>query len=95
MRVIELTMTGSAVQVTANVGALQSTPIYVTYMLVQPATTAATLGDNTVTATKGMVIPAGTIQPLTFAQPRGSLLSQYWLIGTNGNKVEILYETAE
>jgi hypothetical protein len=95
MRVIELTMTGSAVQITPNVGANQTTPIYVTHMLVQPATTAATVGDNTVTATKGIVIASGVAQLFTFAQPRGSLLSQYWIIGTNGNKVEVLYETAE
>lgn len=95
MRVLELTLGAGATQVTPNTDTLanQGQPIYVSYMLVQPATDPCTIGDNTVTATKGIVIAAGVAQPFQFNQPRGSLLSQYYIFGTSGAKVEILYET--
>ena len=95
MRVLELVMTGSAQQVfVPNAQAPMATP-YVTMMIVQPATAAATIGDNTVTATKGIVIPAATAQQFNFHTVRGSALSQYWIIGTASDKVEILYETSQ
>ena len=95
MRVLELTMTGSPVQILVPSAQAPIANVAVSLLLIQPATTSATLGDNTVTATKGIVIPTSNVTPLTFSAPRGSLLSQYWLIGTNGNKVEVLYETAQ
>lgn len=94
MRVIELTMTGSPVQVAPNNPQAPAQTPYASMMIVQPVTASATLGDNTVTATKGIVIPAANLTPMFFANPRGSALSQYWLVGTNGDKVEVLYETA-
>jgi len=95
MRVLEITLAAGANQITPNTNSLanQGAPIYVGTMTIQPATTAVTLGDNTVTATRGIVIPAGTIYTLQFWGTRGSLLSQYWLFGTAASKVEILYET--
>lgn len=95
MRVIELTMTGAAQQILVPSAQAPAANVAVSLLLIQPATTSATLGDNTVTATKGIVIPATNVTPLVFSQPRGSLLAQYWIIGTSGNKVEILYETAQ
>lgn len=95
MRVLELTMTGAAVQILVPNQQAPAANICVSLLLIQPATTSATLGDNTVTATKGIVYPTSNVTPLVFSQPRGSLLSQYYLFGTNGNKVEVLYETAQ
>jgi hypothetical protein len=95
MRVIELTLGSGATQVTPNTNTIanQGQPIYVSFMLVQPAADPCTIGDNTVTATKGIVIAAGVAQQFQFQQPRGSLLSSYYIFGTQGAKVEILYET--
>lgn len=95
MRVIELTMTGSAVQILVPSAQAPIANVAVSLMVIQAATANATLGDNTVTATKGIVLTFGTPYFFPFSQPRGSLLSQYWLIGTNGDKVEVLYETAQ
>lgn len=97
MRVLELTMTGAAVQITPNTDGIanQGQPIYVTTLLIQPATAPATLGDNNVTATRGIVYPTSNVTPLIFNNVRGSLLSQYYLFGTNGDKVEVFYETSQ
>jgi len=95
MRVIEVTLGSGATQITPNVNSGESTPIWVSTLVLRPTTTAATLGDNTVTATKGIVIAASATLSLTFSAVRGSLLSQYYFYGTNGNVVEVLYETAQ
>ena len=95
MRVIEVTLGSGATQITPDQNATGASQIYVTTLVIAPAGATATLGDDTVTATKG--IPISTTVPLvlTFDTPRGSLLSQYWLYGTPGDKVEVLYETAQ
>lgn len=95
MRVLQLTMTGAPVQILVPNPQNPQANIAVTMLVIQPNTAAATLGDNTVTATKGIVIPAAAIQEFTFNTARGSLLSQYWLYGTSGDTVTILYETAQ
>lgn len=87
MRVIEKTLTGSAQQVTAS-------QIYTPFVIFQnnDATNSVTVGDNTVTATKGIVIPNGggtfTVQRADNRIP----LFNYYVIGTSASKVEILYE---
>lgn len=95
MRVIEVTLGSGATQILVPNPQAPMANVAVSFMAVQPATASATLGDNTVTATRGIAIPTGTIFQLQFSQPRGSLLSQYWLFGTAGNTVEVLYETAQ
>lgn len=95
MRVIEVTLGAGATQIQAATQQAPQANIAVSLLVIAPATASATLGDNTVTATRG--IPVSTSAPLvlTFSQPRGSLLSQYWLYGTEGDLVEVLYETAQ
>lgn len=86
MRVIEITLTGSAQQVTtAN--------IYSPYVIFanNDGTNAFTVGDNTVTATKGVVVAKGTSLPVSRADNRIHL-KDYYVIGTTGSKAEILYE---
>jgi hypothetical protein len=89
MRVIEVTLGAGATQLTTD----QS--LYASFMLVSASTAVATLGDNTVSSSKGIPLGIGTPLALTFSQPRGSRLSDYWLVGTANDKVEVLYETAQ
>lgn len=95
MRVIEVTLGSGATQILVPNQQAPIANICVSLLVIAPATASATLGDNTVTATKGIVISDTVPLILTFSQPRGSLLSQYWLFGTSGDKVEVLYETAQ
>jgi len=95
MRVIEVTLGAGATQILAPNQQAPMANIAVGLLVIAPATAAATLGDNTVTATKGIPVSASAPLVLSFSQPRGSLLSQYWLFGTSGDKVEVLYETAQ
>lgn len=106
MRVIQITLNGSAQQILVPNQQAPIANVCVSLLVVQnDSTTAAdvvTLGDNTVTATKGIVIPAASSATapsapliLAFSQPRGSLLSQWWVFGTSGQTVTILYETAQ
>lgn len=86
MRVIEITLTGSAQQVTtANI----YSP-FVTFAN-NDATNAYTVGDNTVTATKGVVVAKGTNYSVQ-RQDNRIPLKNYYVIGTAGSKAEILYE---
>ena len=99
MRVIQVTLGSGATQILAPTPQAPIANIAVSLLIIQKNTTNnATIGDNTVTATKGIVIAAGTPGVpliLQFSQPRGSLLSQYWLFGTQNDVVEVLYETAQ
>ena len=99
MRVIEVTLGSGATQILIPNQQAPMANVAVSLLVVQKnSTNSVTLGDNTVTDTKGIVIAAGTPGTpliLQFSQPRGSLLSQYWLFGTSGDKVEVMYETAQ
>jgi hypothetical protein len=86
MRVLEITLSGSAQQVTT---AQIYTP-FVTFAN-NDATNSFTVGDNTVTATKGVVVPKGTTYTVTRNDNR-ILLKNYYVIGTAASKAEILYE---
>lgn len=87
MRVIEITLTGSAQQVT-------SAGIYSPYVMFanNDATNAFTYGDNNVTATKGIVVPKQSNGPAITRSDNRIVLKSYYVIGTNGSKAVILYE---
>jgi len=87
MRVLTVTIGAAATQVTTN------TSIYITSMLIRASGTDY-LGDSTVSSNNGLPL---TTTPVGFSVNtiRGSQLSQYWVAGGNGDKVTILYETAE
>lgn len=90
MRLLSVTIAaGTRTQITtAN--------IYASVMVVQANTATAYLGDDTVTSTTGIPLLT-TAAPLVipFDIRRGSLLSQYYVAGTTGDVVNILYETSE
>jgi hypothetical protein len=95
MRVIQLVMTGAPVQLLVPSAQNPQGNVAASLMMVQANTANATIGDNTVTATKGIVLTAGTVYPFDFSAVRGSLLSQYWFFGTSSDTVTVLYETAQ
>lgn len=71
--------------------------IYTPYLSIQKNTANnCRVGDNTVTTSKGIVIAAGNTTPqaplVVHRSDNRVLLSQYYLAGTSGDVVDILYE---
>jgi hypothetical protein len=69
--------------------------IYCSLLIIQNnATHNIRVGDNTVSATKGILLfPTGSITeaPLIL---RGTLLAQWFIFGTAGDVIDFLYETS-
>lgn len=101
MRLIQLTLSGSgANQISPNTDTVAGgTQVYVSYLIIQNnAGHSLRVGDNTVSSTKGILIASGTpggSVTAQFAMPRGSLLSQWYIAGTNADVIDILYETSQ
>jgi hypothetical protein len=98
MRLIQLTLGAAATQITPNTNTTSTMPIYVSTLIIQNnAAAAIRIGDNTVTATKGIALNPSAVGPelVTFQMVRGSLLSQWYIFGTAGNIIDIMYETAQ
>jgi hypothetical protein len=96
MRLIQLTLTGAAQQISPNLDGLnQSGQVYCSLLVIQNnGADNVRVGDNTVTATRGILLsPLGssTFEPFLF---RGTMLAQWWVIGTAGQLLDILYETS-
>lgn len=52
---------------------------------------AVRVGDKTVSATVGIVLPAATPVTIAPAEAYGMFLSEFWLFGTAATSVDILY----
>jgi hypothetical protein len=96
MRLLQVTLGSGATQVIANQDTV--TGGYNTYcslLIIQNnATHNVRAGDNTVSSTKGILItPSGSLTANLFIV-RGTLLSQWYLYGTQGDVIDILYETS-
>ena len=94
MRILQVTIgSGTNTQVTTN------TNIYCTIIVFQDNAGAnCRIGDSTVTSTKGIQLATGSPGGSATFQintPRGSQLSQYYIAGTTGNVIDVLYETAQ
>ncbi len=88
MRLIQVTLGAAATQVTIA-------KIYSPYVVIQDNAGAnCRVGDNTVSATKGILLatgsPGGSIT-ITRADNRVPLF-QYFIFGTAGNIIDVLYE---
>jgi hypothetical protein len=97
MRLIQLTL-GSLATPIVPAATTNTLPIWVSTLVIQNnAAAAIRIGDNTVTSTKGIALNPSAVGPetLTFQMVRGSLLSQWYIFGTAGNIIDILYETAQ
>ena len=99
MRLLQVTLLAGATPIVTNpttTGA--SNPIYASTLIFQDNAAAnCRVGDNTVSATRGILItsgsPGGSVG-LVIATPRGTHLADYFLFGTAGNVIDILYEVA-
>lgn len=98
MRILQVTLLAGATQIVAN----QDFPgggaqIYCSYLVIQNNSAAnLRVGDNTVTATRGLLLtPGGSSNTATINPPRGTRLSDWWLFGTVGDVVDILYEVSQ
>lgn len=95
MRILQVTLTSAATQISAN------SNIYCSELIIQNnAAAVVRVGDNTVTASKGIVLlpnatpPGGGSITNTLIPIRGTHLQDWWLFGTAGNIIDILYESA-
>ena len=90
VRTLQITQSGSAIQ-------LSSTKLFARWILFQNAAAATmALGDSTVTAAIGYVVPATTGSLLLPALGDPALhydLSQFWTLGTNTQKLTIVYDS--
>lgn len=97
MRLIQVTLGAGATQISPNLnGPNQSGQVYCSVLIIQNNSTHnVRVGDNTVSATKGILLgPSGgtvTTQPLIL---RGTMLAQWYLFGTAADVIDILYETS-
>ena len=87
---LQTTQSGSAIQ-------LSSTKLYARWILFQnPGAATMTIGDSTVTAAIGYVIPALTgslLLPALADVSQHYDLSQFWTIGTNTQKLTVIYDS--
>ncbi len=99
MRLIQVTLGSGATQITPNLDASTGKNIYASALIIQNnAANACRVGDNTVTTSRGIALPPGSpggSSTITFTMTRGSLLSQWYIAGTSGNVIDVLYETAQ
>jgi hypothetical protein len=88
------------VQVTLGAGATQISPLNINIqsLVVQDnAVHNIRVGDSTVTTSKGLLLAAASPAPggslnVTLNFPRGTILSQWYVAGTQGDVVDVLYE---
>lgn len=93
MRILQITLGAAATRVTTNAN------LYASIIIFQnSAGHAVRIGDNTVTATTGIALatgsPGGSATFQIFA-PHGTHLQDYYLFGTAGDVIDILYENAQ
>lgn len=95
MRLIQVTLLAGATAITTN------TNLYASVLAVQNnAAAVCRVGDNTVSATKGIALAAGSTTTqnalvIAPATPRGIHLSEWFLFGTAAQVIDVLYESAE
>jgi hypothetical protein len=86
---LQITQSGSAIQLSAS-------SLFARWILFQDTAAATmTIGDSTVTASKGYVLPATTgslLLPALADVSQHYDLSQFWTIGTNTQVLNILYD---
>lgn len=92
MRLIRVTLGAAATRITAA-------QIYTPFLEIQNnANDICRVGDNTVTATRGILLSPTGAAPSTvpsFIVQRSDnriLLNQYYLFGTAGDQIDIIYE---
>lgn len=84
---IQVTLGATATQISASNINVQS-------LVVQNNTASDTcrVGDSTVTTSKGLLVNASGSYNLTLNFPRGTILSQWYIAGTQNDVIDVLYE---
>jgi hypothetical protein len=97
MRILQVTLGSGATQVVANQDAvIGGYNIYCSVLIFQNnASHNVRVGDNTVTASRGILLNPGGSNTLTVCPPHGTLLSQYYLYGTSGDVIDVMYEVSQ
>lgn len=94
MRIFQVTMTGSAQELASVL--TQTMSVYCSVLQMQNnGTHQMRIGDNTVTANRGQIIQASGGLYTAPCPPRGTRLADWWVIGTSGDVLDVLYETAQ
>lgn len=94
MRLLQVTLLAGATPITTD------SKIYSSFLVVQNNAAAnVRLGDNTVSATRGILLATASPAPggsatIQLNFPRGAHLSEWYLFGTAGQVIDILYEQA-
>ena len=95
MRIFQVVMTGSAIQL-APLLTQTAGQIYCSVLSIQNnGANVIRVGDNTVTATRGQEIPPTAAIYTAPCPPKGTRLADWWVIGTSGDVLDVLYETAQ
>lgn len=95
MRIIKVTIgAGGTTQITTNAN------LYASIITLQNQGAASmTIGDNTVATNGGIILatgtPVGGSGTFQMAFPRGTHLVDWWVNGTAGQVLSVLYESAE
>lgn len=96
MRIIKVTCGAAATQITTNAN------LYASIIALQDNGAAGMwIGDNTVAANNGIYLapaatpPGGGSGTFQMAFPRGTHLVDWWVLGTTGQILNVLYESAE
>ena len=99
MRILQLTLGSGATQISPNLNSTSPESIYVSLLVISNSGGhTIRIGDSTVTSTTGIGLATGspgTPLVLNFETIRGSLLSSWYILGTSGDKIDVLYETAQ
>jgi len=89
MQLIQVTQTGSAIQISA-------TPIMCRVLIIQNnAAAACHVGDSTVSTTKGIQLaPSGAANSILYVEsPVDSInIAQYYTVGTSTQLLDVMYE---
>jgi hypothetical protein len=91
MRLLQVTLGAAATPITTDKN------LYASFLIIQNnAAAAVRVGDNTVSASKGILLSGGTAPGGSatnqFPFPRGTHLSDWYLFGTSTQIIDILYE---
>ena len=95
MRIFQVTMTGSAIEL-APLLTQTAGQIYCSVLQLQNnGGNDMRVGDNTVTTSRGQIISSGGGLYTAPCPPKGTRLADWWVIGTSGDVLDGLYETAQ
>jgi len=96
MQILQVTLGAGATPLAS--AATSTLGLYCSLLVIQDnATHTMRVGDSTVSATRGMLLASGSpggSGTFQLSVERGTLLEQWYVFGTAGDLVDVLFETA-